>query len=215
MGQWLTPIFKPMGVAADNWPATVGLLTGVLAKEVVIGSLNTLYSHAGHIAQAATGDFHLWASLREAFMSVPNNMAELGSAFANPVLSQAPMQSMDQGAYGVMYQRFGGQLAAFAYLLFILLYFPCVSTMAAMLRELHRGWAVFSAFWTTGVAYGVAVGFYQIATFTMHPASSVLWLLAIALVLVVTIAVMHFLTRDEKLDIQISPKALEVRDEPA
>jgi ferrous iron transport protein B len=40
-GQWLTPIFSPMGIQAENWPATVGILAGVLAKEVVIGSLNT------------------------------------------------------------------------------------------------------------------------------------------------------------------------------
>src|SRR5690606_11931641 len=96
----------------------------------------------------------------------------LGSAFSNPILAKAPIQTLDQGVYGVMYQQFDGQVGAFAYLLFILLYFPCISTMAAMLRELHRGWAIFSAFWTTGVAYTVAVVFYQAATFARHPLSS-------------------------------------------
>jgi len=50
-GQWLTPLFAPMGIQSDNWPATIGLLTGVLAKEVVVGSLNTLYAQMGQLQQ--------------------------------------------------------------------------------------------------------------------------------------------------------------------
>ena len=48
IGQSLTPIFAPMGLHPDNWPATVGLLTGTLAKEVVVGSLNTMYAQMVH-----------------------------------------------------------------------------------------------------------------------------------------------------------------------
>ena len=47
-GQIITPVFTPMGIQSDNWPATMGLLTGVLAKEVVVGTLNSLYAQAGH-----------------------------------------------------------------------------------------------------------------------------------------------------------------------
>lgn len=145
IGQWATPIFAPMGIHADNWPATVGLVTGILAKEVVVGTLNTLYSQAGHFADSV------------------------------------------QGVYGLMYQRFDGQIGAFAYLLFVLLYFPCVSTMAVMMRELHRGWSIFSAIWMTGVAYGAAVTFYQAATFMRHPLSSSLWIISIAILFFATI----------------------------
>ena len=34
----ITPVFKPIGVHEDNWQATVGLFTGAMAKEVVVGS---------------------------------------------------------------------------------------------------------------------------------------------------------------------------------
>lgn len=44
----ITPLLKPMGVSEDNWQATVGLITGAMAKEVVVGTLNTLYT-AEHI----------------------------------------------------------------------------------------------------------------------------------------------------------------------
>jgi ferrous iron transport protein B len=33
-----------MGIEQDNWPATVGIITGILAKEVVVGTLDSLYS---------------------------------------------------------------------------------------------------------------------------------------------------------------------------
>jgi ferrous iron transport protein B len=192
VGQWVTPIFTPMGIHTDNWPATVGLVTGILAKEVVIGTLNTLYSQVGHLAAAGGADFHFWAGLQEAWHSIPENFSQLGNAFSNPILAKAPIHPVDQGVYGLMFQRFDGQIGAFAYLLFILLYFPCISTMAAMLRELHRGWAVFSAFWTTGVAYAVAVVFYQAATLSRHPASSSIWIASMATLFFGTIAFIHW-----------------------
>lgn len=40
----LTPLLKPIGINDDNWQATVGLITSALAKEVIIGTLNTLYT---------------------------------------------------------------------------------------------------------------------------------------------------------------------------
>ena len=201
VGQWVTPIFAPMGIHTDNWPATVGLVTGILAKEVVVGTLNTLYTQMGHLAAASTDQtFNLWSGLREAFASIPANFAQLGDAFSNPVLAKAPIDPVAQGVYGLMYQQFDGQVGAFAYLLFVLLYFPCVSTTAAMLRELHRGWSVFSVFWMTGVAYSVAVIFYQAATWTAHPYSSSLWIAALSTVFLGTIvSIRWYANREQKV----------------
>jgi ferrous iron transport protein B len=176
LGRLVTPIFAPMGIHQDNWPATVGLVTGVLAKEVVVGTLNTIYSQVGHFASLDADVFSFWGGLREAVFSIPTNLSQLGSALGNPILAKAPVHTLSQSVYGLMYQRFDGQVGAIAYLLFVLLYFPCVSTTAAMLREVHRGWALFSVFWSTGTAYCVAVGFYQLATAVRHPVASVLWL---------------------------------------
>lgn len=192
VGRFATPIFAPMGLHADNWPATVGLVTGILAKEVVVGTLNTLYTQMGHLsAVTSTDHFSIWAGLQEALRSIPANFAQLGDALRNPVLAKAPIDPIDQGVYGLMYQKFDGQVGAFAYLLFVLLYFPCISTTAAMLREAHRGWSIFSAIWMTGVAYGVAVLFYQAATFLQHPYTSTLWIVGILLVFFGTIFGIH------------------------
>ena len=43
-GVLLHPLFEPMGITEDNWPATVGIFTGVLAKEAVVGTLDALYT---------------------------------------------------------------------------------------------------------------------------------------------------------------------------
>ena len=143
VGKQMVVVFKPMGIEEDNWPAAVGLLTGLMAKEVVIGTLNALY-----VTPVATGQ----------------------------AIEQAPEQ-----AYGEMVKRFHGQSNAFAYLLFVLLYFPCMSATAAMLREVQKGWTLFSVSWTTGLAYGIAVGYYQCATFIDHPVQSLLWLSVLGL----------------------------------
>jgi hypothetical protein len=51
VSQAITPVFSPMGIEQENWPATVGLITGALAKEVVIGTLNTLYTQLNNDAE--------------------------------------------------------------------------------------------------------------------------------------------------------------------
>lgn len=208
VGQWVTPIFSPMGIHADNWPATVGLVTGILAKEVVVGTLNTLYTQMGHLTAATSGDaFNLLTSLQEALRTIPDNLMQLIDAIRNPILAQAPTDTIDQGVYGIMYQQFDGQAGAFAYLLFVLLYFPCISTTAAMLRELHRGWSIFSVVWMTSVAYGVAVLFYQAATFARHPLSSAVWIAGIVGVFFATIWVIRRFadSRPKEVLVEIEP----------
>jgi ferrous iron transport protein B len=188
LGKLLTPVFAPMGISQDNWPATVGLVSGVLAKEVVVATLNTLYtqvSHAGVVAQVT--QFDLWGGLTAAWQSIFSNIRALPSALTNPVLASAAAADMDSRVLGVMYQYFGGSVAAFAYLLFVLLYMPCVSTVVVMVRELDKRWALFSLLWSTGIAYGVAVCFYQLATLQLHPRASLLWAFSVLALFLLTL----------------------------
>lgn len=188
VGQTMTPLFRPMGISDENWPATVGLLTGVISKEVVVGTLNTLYSQdISVIAEKQS----VGAGLKAAVFSVPENLLALTDSLRNPILASAPIEETKTSVFGVMYARFGGQVAAFSYLLFVLLYVPCISATAAMVRELNRRWALFSAFWTTGVAYGVAVIFYQSATITQHLVSSLAWISGITVLFVIILIVMR------------------------
>jgi ferrous iron transport protein B len=74
-----------------------------------------------------------------------------------------------------MQAHFDGQVGAFAYLLFILLYAPCVAATAAIYKETSGGWALFVAGWTTFLAYLTATVFYQTMTYSQHPDSSLAW----------------------------------------
>jgi ferrous iron transport protein B len=101
--------------------------------------------------------------------------------------SAAVEQNVNNATFGAMTKRFDGQAGAFAYLLFVLLYFPCVATIGAIRREAGTSWAVFVAAWSTFIAYVTATGFYQISTFSQHPWFSAIWLGSIALLLTVLV----------------------------
>jgi ferrous iron transport protein B len=197
IGRQITPVFQPMGVQPENWPATVGIFTGVFAKEVMVGTMNSLYGQLAQAEAAEVGEppaeFDLWGGLQEAVTSIPRNMAALGQQLLDPIGLGVVADSGDQEAvaaelgvhttiFGQMASRFGSTTAAIAFLLFVLLYFPCVSATAAVYRETNLGWTVFIACWTTGLAYWVATFYYQFMTFNEHPARSLLWVLGLMLV---------------------------------
>ena len=180
MGKSLTPLFEPMGIEKENWPATVGIFTGILAKEVVVGTLNSIYTQIsleGIDQQEQTYD--LFLSLSEAVETIPQNLSGLTDFLFDPLgLDVGDLSNSDsmaeglevtKGIFGVMSERFDGQAGAFAYLLFILLYFPCVATIGAIAKEAGRAWAAFVAFWSTSVAYITAVLFYQFSRFSVDP----------------------------------------------
>lgn len=189
-GKMVTPLFSPMGIEEDNWPATVGIFTGVLAKEVVVGTLDSIYGNlaAQNHPQEET-PFSLWNALSDAAATVPENLAGVADSLLDPMglgvgdikdkSATAEEQGVSEGLFGEMESRFSGQAGAFAYLLFILLYFPCVAVIGAIVREAGGRWALFVAAWTTGVAYTSATLFYQIATFEQHPGSSIGWIVSL------------------------------------
>lgn len=194
MGKSVTPLFAPMGIKQENWPATVGIFTGVLAKEVVVGTLDSIYTRLAEQDSGATAEatpFELWTRLEEAAATVPENLAAIRDTLLDPlglsvgeissVEGAAEAQAVNSGIFGAMAARFDGQAGAFAYLLFILLYFPCVATIGAIVREAGGAWAGFVAAWTTGVAYTTATIFYQAATFSRHSFSSAAWIIGLSL----------------------------------
>jgi len=179
----LTPLLSPMGVQPDNWQATVGLVTGAMAKEVVVGTLNTLYTaEALHEQPFDAASFSLTSELKDALTETWDGVKETFSlrVLLNPVEASKGDGEMATGAMGVMHSKFGSAAAAYSYLIFVLLYVPCVSVMGAIARESSRRWMFFSIGWGLNLAYSLATAFYQLATFSDHPQSSSLILLAVA-----------------------------------
>jgi len=87
-----------------------------------------------------------------------------------------------------MVHFFDGKIGAYAYLLLILLYFPCVATFGAIKQELGWRWAIYSGSWSMLLGYSVAVGFYQIATYSQHPLQTLSWIGIILLAFAILVA---------------------------
>ncbi|MFQ6776260.1 Fe(2+) transporter permease subunit FeoB [Cereibacter sphaeroides] len=201
IGQTIAPAFEPMGIRPENWPATVGIFTGLLAKEAVVGTLNALYSGMGETeeAQEEAAPYSLTAGLSAAVATIGENFGDLAGALTDPLgIEIGDLSSTDAaaeelevstGTFGAMRALFDGQAGAFAYLLMVLLYVPCTAAIAAVWREAGPAWTGFVSVWTLMMGWGSATVFYQAATFARHPEASALWiggvLAAFALVILV------------------------------
>ena len=125
IGKTIVPIFEPMGVQEENWPAAVGIFTGVLAKEAVVGTLNSLYdtitvneakkAEAAEAAAAGEGEaapaeeaaeeegWSFSAILSEAVGVVGENLMGLADAVTDPLgikvgdLSEEEAAAEEQG----------------------------------------------------------------------------------------------------------------------
>jgi ferrous iron transport protein B len=212
-----TPVFAPLGIREDNWPAVLGIFSGVLAKEVIVGTLDSLY---GRLAAEASPvneppPFDLGDALAAAAATVPANLAAVGGSLLDPLglgvgdLSDrsqaAESQGVSAGTFGAMEARFDGRAGAFAYLLFVLLYFPCVATVAAIVRESGRPWAAFVAAWSTGIAFVTATLFYQAATFERHPASATAWMLGLSVAMALVMLALRAWARNGRRDGTLAP----------
>lgn len=189
--QFVTPVFEPIGVEQENWPATVGIITGIFAKEAVVGTLNSLYSTPSDEEEA---EFDLAASLEEAVMTIPDNL--MGLSYSDPLgievgdLSDsdavAEDQEVDSSIFGNLKSNFVSAHAAFAYLIFILLYTPCVAAMGAYVKEFGRSFSAFIAGWTMLLGYTGAAFYHNLMHFSINPATSAVWLAVVVAIWVAT-----------------------------
>lgn len=182
IGRTITPIFAPMGIDEDNWPATVGIFTGFFAKEVVVGSLDALYTPVPDVDQ----NFDYGVTWKTAVVSVPQNFLALGESMLDPLglrvdnidtlEGRAIENDVDINTVLAMQTLFDGKLGAFSYLVFLLLYVPCVATIGVILRELGGYWATFSVAWSVTIAYTLAVCVYQVGQIGTNPWVATTWI---------------------------------------
>ncbi|MDY6296791.1 MAG: ferrous iron transport protein B [Alloprevotella sp.] len=139
LGQAIEPVFRPQGF---NWKLDVSLLAGVGAKEIVASTVGVLYA-----------DDDSFADL-ESLSDVPGELSADNNA-----------ESVDR--FGRLQQLMAADgitpLVSYSYLLFILLYFPCIATIVAIKNESGSWrWAIGAALYTTFVAWAVSALVYQI-----------------------------------------------------
>ncbi|MFU0842628.1 MAG: Ferrous iron transport protein B [Burkholderia sp.] len=214
IGQTIVPAFKPMGISEENWPAAVGIFTGILAKESVVGTLNSLYDAManGENPEAAAGaepeeseGFSFTATLKDAISTTGSNLADLSSALLDPLgikvgdlsdtAAAAEEQEVTVTTVSVMQKLFGSQFAAFCYLLMVLLYMPCAAAIATVWREAGTAWTIFLGAWTTSLGYCSATIVYRIGTFSQDPVYSLICFALCFGILAFMLAWMHSFAR--------------------
>jgi ferrous iron transport protein B len=160
----VSPIFQPLGFG--DWEATGALVTGIIAKEMVVSTMSQIYVGGGQGVAAAVDT------------PAPAFTAELGeilSSFvdaninaARTLLSIIPGVNLLPGEGVTEDMRLSqalrthfSPLVAFAFLVFVLLYVPCVATIGAVRQEFGWRWAATAATYQTVVAWLVTLLVYQ------------------------------------------------------
>lgn len=120
IGHLTEPVLKPLGF---DWKVGIALVSGVVAKEVVVSTLGVLYQ-----------------SEDEARLSARIHKEDV-------------------------FQGEKGPLVALVLMIFVLLYVPCLATVAAIKKESNSWrWAIFSAVYSTGVAWIFSFIVYQVGS---------------------------------------------------
>lgn len=152
IGKVCEPAFSPLGL---NWKSGVALLSGVAAKEIVVSTLGVLYSDVD-VQAAAAGDGNGTAGPDAAVAAqaadTTATAAEADGADAEETL---PARLKASGDFDTA--------SALAMLVFILLYFPCVATIAAIGAEAGWKWAVGAVVYNTALAWCLAWLTYHVA----------------------------------------------------
>ena len=223
VGRTIVPILEPMGVEEQNWPAAVGIFTGIFAKETVVGTLNSLYDQMGAANAAEDGaaeeekGFSFTATLGEALSVTGENLAGLGSALVDPLgitvgdlsdeAAAAEEQEVSTGTIDTIRTLFASQSAAFAYLLLVLLYMPCCAAIAAVYREVGTAWTVFACVWTTALGYSAATIFYRVVNFSADPLYATV---AIGVSLLVLVFMWFYMRSFAKRDAAKRPRVIPI-----
>lgn len=212
VSQTMIPVFEPMGITKENWPATVGIFTGIFAKESVIATLNSLYSMSGNIDK--NKNVSLSEGILNALGKIPENLVSLSDAVLDP-LGLATVDenidslklnlSIDSTAISQIKTSFVTSSAAMAYLIFILLYTPCAAALGAVYREAGLKWMTFVAIWTFVIGWIAATVYYQ-CTLLENSHSAIFWLTGCGGVMISMIIFIRLLGRYLPCKFNVIPK---------
>jgi ferrous iron transport protein B len=131
IGKFIEPVMAPLGF---DWKMGISLISGIVAKEVVVSTLGVLY-------RVDPGE------------DAPTE--NLAMKIKEEIYTSGPR----------IEQKVFNPIATISFLLFVLIYFPCIAVFAAVKNESHSiGWAFFMIFYTTTIAYLISLFVYQLGS---------------------------------------------------
>jgi ferrous iron transport protein B len=157
----IAPVFAPLGF--DNWETGGALVSGFMAKEIVVSSMSQIYIGSG---QTPVAESTSWS---EDLSRVGQGFVDASIRSGKILLSIIPgvniidkQTSTEDTALSAALRDHFTPLSAASLLVFVLLYVPCVATLGAIKQEFGKTWAVTSAVYQTAVAWIAAFLVYQV-----------------------------------------------------
>lgn len=156
----ISPVFAPLGFG--NWETGGALVTGFMAKEIVVSTMNVIYL-GGEEAQPLVS-----TTFSEDLLGIGSGFIDACIRSGRILLSIIPGVNLigeetpgEDTALSVALRERFTPLSAVSLLVFVLLYVPCIATLGAIKHEFGTSWAVTSAVYQTLVAWLVAFVIYQ------------------------------------------------------
>jgi ferrous iron transport protein B len=177
VSQTIAPVFAPAGYG--TWEAAGSLVTGFLAKEVIVSTMTQVYAVETPVADA-TAPVSLGESLVGLGQSFARAMVLTVQEFINiapNTLNLLPLVAIPEANFLVdsgqvedltaLERSLRGAFtpaAALAFVVFILLYVPCMSAVAAMKHEFGTRWMATQVVYTLLIAWMASVVVFQVGS---------------------------------------------------
>lgn len=164
----IAPLFRPLGF--DSWEASGALLTGFVAKEVVVSTLSQVYSGAESGAVDAEDTPTFFEDVGEVissfavatFDTLKSIPLIVGINLLGEEVEEQPTALMAQIHQGFTETSNGhGVLAGLAFMIFVLIYTPCMTAIAAEKQELGMKWTWVSIIGQLALAWGLSFLVFQ------------------------------------------------------
>lgn len=156
----MAPLFQPAGF--DSWEAAGALVAGSIAKEVVVSTLSQIY--VGNETAISSTPATFGQDVGNIILGFGQASIDAGKTLLSliPGLNLADMaEEPEDTALSAALRSAFTPLAALAFVVFVLIYTPCVATLGAIKAEYGWRWVWVSAFYQLTLAWLFAVLVYQ------------------------------------------------------
>lgn len=154
-----SPLFAPLGFA--DWETTGSLVTGFIAKEIVISTMSQIYANDGPQEAAPQTLLEDWADIVKGLGTALVDSGKILVSIVPGVNVVDDAAAAEDTVLSLSLRQKFTPLSAVAFLVFVLLYVPCIATLGAIKHEFGLSWAITSAIYQTTVAWVVALMVYQ------------------------------------------------------
>jgi len=143
MGQSIAPIFEPLGFG--RWEAASSLISGLIAKEIVISTMSQIYVHTKEDKVHKTEFIEDLKEIGSSFFNaVKEAVKNVFSGFAVKSLSteESEEEKEERSSLRQVIKGVFTPLSAYAFIVFVLLYWPCV-VVAIATRQEFGTWKIY------------------------------------------------------------------------